>query len=287
MRLDSHQHFWIYNNTDYVWMSDDMDGLRRDYLPSELRSHLTEIGFDGSIAVQARQQEQETEWLLELANSHDFIQGVVGWIDFLSPRLEESLERFANNKKLKGVRELIHDMPNDDYAISPIHTRAISQLAQYGLTYDLLLKPKNLPAANQLVRWFPDQPFVVDHVAKPRISGDLTLLWRGGIQSLAECENVYCKLSGMVTEAAWQNWKPSDFRPYLDFVLETFGPQRVMIGSDWPVCTLSGSYQETMNIVIDYVSELTSSESQNVLGRNAAMFYHVTQVDVPQHVEKI
>lgn len=277
MRLDSHQHFWRYNETDYVWMSDAMEVLRHDHLPYDLEPKLRGIGFDGAIVVQARQMEQETQWLLELADEHAFIQGVVGWVDFASPRLDETLERFAANPKLKGVRELIHDMPDMDYSVSDVHTRAIAKLAPLGLTYDLLLKPQHLRPAAQLVRQFPNQPFVVDHIAKPGIERAARQPWQTGLAALAAFENIYCKLSGMVTEAAWGNWRPETFRPYLDSVLEAFGAGRLMIGSDWPVCTLSGSYEATMGIVIDFANDLTCAERDGILGNNAAYFYGVNR----------
>jgi L-fuconolactonase len=276
MRIDSHQHFWSYNDTDYVWMNDAMDALRRDYLPTELSSEIRQIGFDGTIAVQARQMESETAWLLELADAYEFILGVVGWVDFASPRLSETLERLAEFPKLRGVRELIHDMEDLDYATSDVHKAAIARLAPLGLTYDLLLKPPHLHAATVLVNEFPEQPFVVDHLAKPNIAAGQMQPWRQDLERLAQHENVHCKLSGMVTEAQWGNWNAQEFRPYLDVALEAFGSDRLMIGSDWPVCTLSGSYAETMQVVIDFAEELTADERDEVLGENAAHFYGVT-----------
>lgn len=275
MRIDSHQHFWRYNDTDYVWMTDAMDVLRRDHLPPELSSEIGRIGFDGTIAVQARQMESETAWLLELADVHDFILGVVGWVDFASPQLPEVLERFAEFPKLLGVRELIHDMEDLNYSTSDVHKAAIARLTPLGLTYDLLLKPPHLPAAIALVNEFRGQPFVVDHLAKPNIAAGEMQPWRRDLERLAEHENVFCKLSGMVTEADWGNWTSHELRPYLDVALDAFGSDRLMIGSDWPVCTLSGSYAETMQNVIDFAEELTAGERNGILGENAARFYGV------------
>lgn len=276
MRVDSHQHFWSYNDTDYVWMNEAMDALRRDHLPRDLCSEIRRIGFDGTIAVQARQMESETAWLLELANAHEFILGVVGWVDFASLQLSETLKRFAKFPKFRGVRELIHDMEDLDYATSDVHKAAIARLAPLGLTYDLLLKPPHLRAATKLVNEFREQPFVVDHLAKPNVAAGQMQPWRQDLERLAEHENVYCKLSGMVTEARWGNWRAQEFRPHLDVALEAFGSDRLMIGSDWPVCTLSGSYAETMQVVIDFADELTADERDGVLGENAAHFYGVT-----------
>jgi L-fuconolactonase len=273
MRLDSHQHFWKYSATDYHWMDGTMDVLRRDYLPKDLNPELDGLGFDGTIAVQARRMERETDWLLELADEHAFIRGVVGWADFTAPHLDETLERFAANPKLKGLRELIHDMPAVDYAVSDVHTQAIAKLSPLGLTYDLLLKPQHLPFATKLARQFPNQPFVVDHMAKPDIASGIVQPWRQDIETLAACENVYCKLSGLVTEATWRNWHDGTFRPYLDIVLETFGADRLMIGSDWPVCLLSANYATTMGIVVDFAKELSNDDRDGILGDNAARFY--------------
>lgn len=274
MRIDSHQHFWRYNSSDYVWMDERMDVLRRDFLPSDLAPELKRLGFDGSIAVQARQMERETEWLLALAVENPFIVGVVGWVDFESPRLDESLDIFSAYPKLRGVRELIHDMP-DDYVTSGVHRRAIAKLAAYGLTYDLLLRPRHLPSAIELAREFPEQPFVVDHLAKPDIKKHEIEPWRSGIHSLASCDNVCCKLSGLVTEAAWRQWSAEDFRFYLEVAIEAFGADRLMIGSDWPVCTLSSGYTETMNVVIDFANRLAADERDSILGGCAARFYGV------------
>ncbi len=274
MKIDAHQHFWQYNSTDYDWMTDEMAVLRRDHLPTDLKPLLESVGFDGSIAVQARRLTVETEWLLELADQYDFILGVVGWVDFESGRLDEQLERYSQHPKLKGVREVLQDLPVE-YVLSDVHTAAIGKLARYGLTYDLLLKPPHIQAATELVRRFPDQPFVVDHLAKPYIARGELSPWREHLQELARLPNVFCKLSGLVTEARWGQWQPSDLRPYLDVAVEAFGPERCMIGSDWPVCTLSGQYVEVMNVVLDYAAELSESERAAVLGETCAKFYRV------------
>jgi L-fucono-1,5-lactonase len=278
MRLDSHQHFWLYNERDYVWMTSEMDVLRRDFTPDDLSPLLKAIDFDGSVAVQARQMVAETDWLLQLAERRAFIHGVVGWLDFESNQLDEQLERYASHPKLKGVRELIHDMADVEYATSTTHVRAIAKLARYELTYDLLLKPLHIRPAIELVHSFPNQLFVVDHIAKPDIAQGTSTQWSAEMRELASFENVYCKLSGMVTEAAWGQWKPGDFRSYLDTMLEAFGAERLMIGSDWPVCTLMGSYEDVMRIVIDYVGDLSEHEREEILGGACAQFYGLTEV---------
>ena len=275
MRIDAHQHFWIYKPENYPWIREGMDVLRRDYLPSDLEPLLASVGFDGSVVVQARQSVEETEWLLELADRHSSILGVVGWVDLCSPKVEEQLARFAAHPKMKGVRHLVQDEPDDAFMLREDFQRGIGLLERYGLTYDILIFPRHLPYAAKLVEAFPDQPFVVDHLAKPNIKERKIDEWRDQFARLAQYENVYCKLSGMVTEAAWGRWEPRDFHPYLDVALEAFGPERLMIGSDWPVCTLSGEYKPVMEIVLDYVKKLSETEQDQILGANCAAFYGI------------
>ncbi|NOX56461.1 MAG: amidohydrolase family protein [Planctomycetes bacterium] len=274
MQIDAHQHFWRYNPVDYDWMTDEMQVLRRDHLPADLKPLLDAAGFDGSIVVQARRTIAETEWLLQLADAYPFVFGVVGWVDFESDQLDEQLERFSSHPKLKGVREVVQDLPVD-YAASDTHVRGVGQLSRYGLTYDLLVKPPQLPAAIELVRQLPDQPFVLDHLGKPYIARKELSPWQDDLRELAKSPNVFCKLSGMVTEAQWRRWQPEDFHPYLEIVLEAFGPDRCMVGSDWPVCTLSGAYAEVIAIVRDYISRLSSSEQTAILGGTCQRFYRV------------
>jgi len=275
MRIDSHQHFWKYNPAHQVWMTDAMVVLRRDYLPDELKPLLKAVQFDGTIAVQARQMVEETEWLLELSDEYDFIRGVVGWVDLRSPKLRAQLEMYAKHPKLVGVRHVVHDEPDDHFLLLPEFRRGLAHLREFGLTYDLLLFPKHLPVAVQLVAEFPDQPFVLDHIAKPAIREGQVSPWREDLDRLAEFPNVFCKLSGLVTEAKWKQWQPQDFHRYLDIVIETFGTNRVMIGSDWPVCTLSGDYASTLRIVIDYAQQFSARVRDDILGGNGARFYHI------------
>ena len=272
MRLDSHQHFWRYSPTEHTWMTDQMQALKQDFLPQDLKPLLDAIQFNGCIAVQARQNLEETRWLLELAEQYSFIKGVVGWVDLRSDRLTEQLQRFAQHPKLAGVRHVVHDEPDDNFMLRPDFRHGIAQLLDFNLTYDLLLFPKHLKVAVELVKEFPQQPFVLDHVAKPRIAERLLSPWKEDLRQLATFPNVFCKLSGMVTETNWKQWRPVDFHPYLDVVFEAFGPTRLMIGSDWPVCTLSAEYAPMMKIVMDYVPK----ESQSaILGDNCARFYQI------------
>jgi L-fuconolactonase len=272
LRIDAHQHFWIYDPQQHTWMSGPFQPLAIDYLPKDLRPLLDEMGFDGTIVVQAAQSERETTWLCELAAADDWIRGVVGWVDLRDQALEERLAHLAH-PKLCGVRHILHDEPADDFMLQDAFRRGIGQLADHQLTYDLLIRPQHLSQALQLVREFPRQPFIIDHIAKPLIQDQVVSGWDKGMRQLAAEPNVTCKLSGMVTEANWQGWKPDDFPPYLERVLEMFGPERLMIGSDWPVCTLAGGYERTMSLVVDYLTKLSVTEQESVLGGTCSRVY--------------
>jgi L-fuconolactonase len=274
MRLDAHQHFWHYNAAEYSWIDETMTSLRRDFLPQDLKPLLQSEGFDGSVTVQARQSLEETRWLLELASQNEIVKGVVGWVDLRSPDLPKQLEQFAHHPKLVGVRHIVQAEP-DEFVLRPDFRRGIARLAEHGLAYDILIFPRQLPAAAKLVREFPKQRFVLDHIAKPLIADGRMSPWCHDIRELAKPENVFCKLSGMVTEAHWHDWKPEHFRPYLDVVMNAFGPARLMIGSDWPVCTASAAYGRTLRIVRDYISQLTTSEQDLILGGTCARFYAI------------
>jgi L-fuconolactonase len=275
MKIDAHQHFWKYSPADYGWISDAMHELKRDFLPEDLKPLLVANGFSASIAVQARQDLDETRWLLDLANQSDFIKGVVGWVDLCSSDLPIVLDQLADQPWLVGVRHILQDEPDDQFMLRPDFRRGIAQLQEYGLAYDLLLHPRHLTAAVKLVQEFPNQRFVLDHIAKPPIAEGLTEPWDRDIRALAKFQNVWCKLSGMVTEARWKQWKPDDFRPYLDVVFEAFGTERLMIGSDWPVCTLSSSYSETLGLIEKYMRDFSVQQRDSVLGRNSAQFYNL------------
>jgi L-fuconolactonase len=242
MRIDSHQHFWKYHPAHQVWMTDRMAALRRDYLPEELLPLLQASQFDGCIAVQARQMVEETEWLLELADDYAFIKGVVGWVDLRSPELHQQIEKYSAHPKLVGVRHVVHDEPDDDFMLRPEFRRGIAQLAEFNLTYDLLLFPRHLPVAMQLASEFTDQPFVLDHIAKPGIRQGLLSPWKEDLEQLAELPNVFCKLSGLVTEAKWNAWRSEDFHRYLDAVITAFGTRtrddRVGLAGLHPLCGL-------------------------------------------------
>jgi L-fuconolactonase len=273
MKIDAHQHFWSYNARDYGWMGPGLESLRRDCLPAELAPLLRASSVDGTIAVQARQTVEESDALLALADQHPFIFGVVGWVDLCSARVEEDLARLARHRKFRGVRHILHDEPDDRFMLREDFRRGLGELQKFGLTYDLLLFPRHLPVACELVAEFPHQPFVLDHLAKPPIKDGRLEPWASDLRKLAAFPNVCCKISGMVTEADWQCWKPADFVPYIDVVFECFGSGRLMVGSDWPVATLAASYAQVMQIAGDYLARLSPDEQAAVWGTNAQRFY--------------
>jgi L-fuconolactonase len=273
MRIDTHQHFWRYNAEEFGWIDDSTAALRRDFLPHDLEPELAATGFDGSIPVQARQTLDETRWLLDLAASSPFILGVVGWVDLRSPDVRSQLGEFAGNPKLLGIRHIVQSEPDDRFLLQPDFLRGITVLEEFDLTYDILIYPKHLPVAAEFVQRFPRQRFVLDHLAKPPIkSGDLHP-WDSGVRELARFPNVFCKLSGLMTEADWKNWKPEHIAPYLDVAFDCFGPDRLMIGSDWPVCTIAASYSRAMNVVHEYLGKYATHVQDAVLGKNAQRFW--------------
>lgn len=273
MRIDAHQHFWRYSAAEYGWIAPDMAALKRDRLPDDLAPRLRQASLDGTVAVQARQTLEETRWLLTLADQHAFIKGVVGWVDLRSPDLPAQLEQFSAHPKFCGVRHVVQDEPDDQFMLRDDFQRGIAALAEFDLTYDILIFPRHLPVACKLVERFPDQSFVLDHIAKPLIKDGLLEPWAADIEQLAAHPNVACKLSGMVTEADWQGWRPSQFQPYLDVVFEAFGPSRLMFGSDWPVCTLAGAYGEVVGLVAAYAQQLSVNEQAAIWGGTATRFY--------------
>lgn len=284
MRIDAHQHFWVYDDRAYGWMTSAMDRLRRDHLPADLEPLLNAAGVDATVAVQARRLEVETTWLLGLADAHPRIRGVVGWIDVGSPVLEVTLERFAAHPRLVGMREVLHDMPDPDFAMSPDHRRAVGAIGRHDLAYDLLVRPAHLPSATKLVDLYPEGRFVVDHIAKPDLrrggsDPDRNAAWCAGLRRLAERPNVACKLSGLLTEGDWLDWRADDVTPYLDTVVAAFGPERCMIGSDWPVCTLAAPYDATIGLLTDYAARLSPHERSAVLGGTARTWYRLEEGD--------
>jgi len=252
-----------------------MKVLKRDYLPGDLLPELRDIEFDGSIAVQARQSLEETRWLLDIAGKHEFVKGVVGWIDLCSEESGIQLREFVKHRKFAGVRHVLQDEPDDRFMLSDPFLRGIRMLGKYNLVYEILILPKHLAYADELVGSFPGQKFVLDHIAKPLIRDRSVSPWQEEIHKIARHPNLSCKLSGMVTEAKWKGWKKEDFIPYLDVVFEAFSPSRLMIGSDWPVCTVSSSYKETMKLVLDYLKPFNQTDRDLILGNNAIRIYNL------------
>lgn len=273
MIIDAHQHFWQYHPVKDAWITDDMKVIQEDFLPHHLQPVLQENGVDGCVAVQADQSETETGFLLDLAAQHSFIKGVVGWVDLRSDNLSERLEHFSSFKKLKGFRHIVQGEPDPAFILRTDFCKGIQALSKYDFTYDILLYPVQLPAVAAFVQQFPDQRLVIDHMAKPYCkTGDITE-WETHMRAVAQHPHVYCKISGLVTEADWQNWEAAHFAPFLDVVLEAFGPERLMFGSDWPVCKLAASYTEVKGIVTDYISRLSATEKAGIMGENAIRFY--------------
>lgn len=250
-----------------------MSVLKRDFLPEDLALECKANGIDASIAVQASQSEEETLFLLELAEHDPMIAGVVGWVDLASAQIDERLQFLLGYKKLRGFRHIAQAEPDDRFLVRPDFLRGISQLRQFNFTYDILIYPKQLPAAIELVSKFPDQRFVIDHLAKPEIKSRDIKFWATHIRRIAESPNVFCKLSGLVTEGDWRNWNQADFKAYLDAVFEAFGPDRLMFGSDWPVCLVAARYAQVKQIIDDYLHNFTSAEKKNIFGGNAIRFY--------------
>jgi L-fuconolactonase len=270
--IDSHQHFWKYSEAEYPWIPHGSP-LHRTWLPADLESIQRQLGLNGSIAVQARQSAKENEWLLGLADKHPSILGVVGWVDLRSEHVEEQLEKFSAHPKFVGVRHVAQDEPDDRFLVGTNFMRGIAQLERFDLCYDLLIFPKQLPAAIELVRNFPSQPFVLDHCAKPLITAGIREPWSTQIRELAASPNVLCKVSGIVTEADPSNWNPAQLHPYFETIVDAFGPQRLMWGSDWPVCLLASEYSRWFETTRAWTQEWSDLEKDAFYGGTAVKFY--------------
>jgi len=277
LRIDAHQHFWIYNDREFAWLDDSMAALRRNFLPVDLQPELTANGFHGSVVVQTRQTLEETRWLLGLAEKNPSILGVVGWADLCSPEIALQLRDLAAHPKLIGLRHIVQSEPDDRFLLRPEFCRGIAALEQFDLAYDILIYAKHLPVAVDFVEKFPRQRFVLDHMAKPPIKVKEIDSWADGIRRLAAFPNVFCKMSGVVTEADWQRWTPGDIAPYLDVTFDSFGPDRLMIGSDWPVCLVAASYTQAIGLVKDYILKRAPDRASDVLGGNAQRFWRLPQ----------
>jgi L-fuconolactonase len=272
MIIDAHQHFWHYDPVRDSWITEDMAVIRRDFLPADLEPVLTENGVDGCVAVQASQSEEETMFLINMAQSYDIVKGVVGWVDLQSASLHDRLQAFSTYKEVKGFRHVAQGEP-DDFLMRPAVIQGIRQLAEFGLTYDILIYPSQLKAALHLVREIPEVNFVIDHLAKPYIKKQEISRWSNFMAEIAKNQHVSCKLSGMVTEADWQNWSKKDFFPYLDVAFEQFGPDRLLFGSDWPVCLVAANYTQVKNLIEEYLVPWGDEVQAKVMGANAVTFY--------------
>lgn len=275
-RIDAHQHFWRYSPEQYAWITPELGVLRRDFLPDDLAPLLRDRGFGACVAVQARQDLEETRWLLELTDSAPWIAGVVGWVDLRSPQAAEQLAELAAHPRLVGIRHVVQDEPDDRFLDSAEFRRGVGELANFDLKYDLLIYPRQLPAAIDFVAAFPEQPMVLDHLAKPEARAGSFEPWAGQLAELSRAENLCVKLSGLITEADWERWTADGLRRYLDHTLECFGPERVMFGSDWPVCLLAGSYDRVTELIDGFATALSPDERAALFGGNAARFYSLS-----------
>jgi L-fuconolactonase len=274
MVIDAHHHFWKYTPAEYGWVDDAMAVIRRDFLPADLEQAIADAGVDGVVSVQARLTIEETAWLLDLAERHDFIRGVVGWLPLAAPILHDYLQQFSSRAKLRGIRQVLQGAPAA-YWLSPAFNAGVDEIGRHQLVYDILIFERQLPTAIEFVDGHPNQPFVLDHIAKPRIRDGVMSPWRENIRELARRPNVYCKLSGMVTEADYQAWTVEQLRPYAEVVLEAFGPRRLMFGSDWPVCLVACGYRRWLQVVHDFVVPLSATERACILGDTAQRAYRL------------
>ena len=276
MRIDAHQHFWLFNATEYDWIDESMSVLKRDFTPEDLRVELTNNQFNGSLVVQARQSLVETNWLIDLAQQNQHIKGVVGWIDLKDDDLEQQLIAYKNVNLVKGFRHVLQGEPDPNFMLDPKFARGLRLLAKHEFKYDLLIYANQLPTAIKMLEQIPELNVVIDHIAKPDIKGKTGFkAWQQGMEELAQNPNTFCKISGMVTEADWSNWQTSDFKPYLETIFNLFGPNRVMYGSDWPVCLVAGSYGDIKSIVESYCLEYYPEYLDQVFGLNAVNFYQL------------
>lgn len=274
--IDAHQHFWNFDPVRDLWITDEMKDLQRDWLPADIEHIFRENHVSGSVVVQADPSENENDYLLDLADQYSFIKGVVGWIDLKAERIEEKLKYYRQFSRMKGFRNLLQGEKQRDSMLDPDFQRGIGLLNKYGFSYDLLILPDQLQYAEKLVAAFPDQRFIIDHLAKPLIRKGIISDWKSDMGKFAGYQNAYCKISGMVNEADWKYWQDTDFRPYMDAVVETFGTRRLIFGSDWPVCLLAAGYDEVKHIVANYFNSFSISEQADFFGLNAQAFYQLS-----------
>ncbi|MUH35213.1 amidohydrolase [Zobellia amurskyensis] len=275
MTIDSHQHFWRYEPVKHSWIDDSMAVIRKDFLPEDLQKVYQENEIDGCVAVQADQTLEETDFLLDLAKQNDFIKGIVGWADLRAENIDAVLEKYSSNKNLKGWRHVVQGEPDPNFLLRPDFLRGISKLEKYDYTYDILVFPHQLGAVLEFVKRFPNQRFVIDHIAKPYIKDNFYDGWATLMKEIGKHENVSCKLSGMITEADYNLWTSEQLQPYMHLTLEAFGSERLMFGSDWPVCLVAGNYGQVKSIVTHFISTLSSQDQEMIMGKNAQDFYNL------------
>jgi L-fuconolactonase len=273
MRIDSHHHFWQYDPIEYSWMNEKMGILKQNYAPNHLLEEITKSGIDGVVSVQASQSIKETDDLLFHAQNHDFIKGVVGWFPLAELKVGTILERYAANPWLKGVRHVVQDETDNRFILGEDFNRGVSLLKNFDLVYDILIYERQLSASIEFVDQHPELIFVLDHIAKPKIIDEIFEPWATQMKDLSKRSNVYCKLSGMATEADWENWSVEDLHPYMDIALECFGPGRIMFGSDWPVARLAIEYAQWVEICRTFISKLSTDEQKNIEGGTAIKVY--------------
>ena len=272
-KIDSHQHFWKFDPVRYSWINDEMKIIRKDFLPANLEPILLQNNFDGCVTVQSDQSEAENIFQLQNAEKYNFIKGIVGWVDLRSKNIEERLQHYVQFPQIKGFRHVLQDEPERDMMLHAAFMNGVSFLEKYNYTYDILIFADQLQYVPKFVSAFPSQPFVIDHIAKPNIKAQTITDWKKDIVEVAQFENVFCKISGMVTEADWKQWKPEDFTQYLDVIVECFGIDKIMFGSDWPVCLVAASYEKMLSVVQDYFSSFSKNEQEKFFGLNAINFY--------------
>ena len=275
MIIDSHQHFWNYEPEKHLWIDDEMSVIRRDFLSDDLQKVFAENGVDACVAVQADQTTEETNFLISIAENNNFIKGVVGWVNLRSESIEDDLLKYKKYNVVKGFRHVVQGEQDNNFMLRPEFLRGIELLGKYDLCYDILIFPHQLGATLELVKKFPNQKFVIDHIAKPYIKDGFFEGWAVMMREIAKHQNVYCKISGMITEADYKTWTPEQVHPYMKLVLESFGASRVMYGSDWPVCLVAGNYSMVKALVTDFITDLSQEEQNAIMGKNAAKFYNL------------
>mgnify|MGYP000474676769 CR=1 FL=1 len=275
MIIDSHQHFWKYEPVKHSWIDDEMEVIRKDFLPSVLAKVYAKNGIDGCVTVQADQTLKETDFLLDLASKNDFIKGIVGWVDLRGKDIEEVLEKYSKNNVVKGFRHVVQGEADHNFLLRPNILRGISALEKHNFTYDILVFPHQLGAVFEFVKRFPNQKFVIDHMAKPYIKDGFFDGWAVLMKEIAKQENVFCKVSGMITEADYNSWTQAELQKYLEVVFTAFGTKRILFGSDWPVCLVAGNYQQVKRIVTNFISKFSQAEQADIMGLNAVKFYNL------------